>query len=61
MVRTIWKSTGNTTAKVTFQHGLIFDKLLTSQGLERTKEYAISNHKAIKEYENIIKRNRATI
>ncbi len=47
--------TKNTTAKITSQHGLIYDKLLTSKGEERAREYAMANQKAIERYEEIIR------
>ncbi len=35
--------TANTTAKITFQHGLIYDKLLKSKGFEKTQGYLRGN------------------
>jgi glycine/D-amino acid oxidase-like deaminating enzyme/nitrite reductase/ring-hydroxylating ferredoxin subunit len=49
--------TKNTTAKITSQHGLIYDKLLNCKGEERAWEYAMANQKAIEMYEEIIKNN----
>ncbi|QNM04310.1 FAD-dependent oxidoreductase [Qiania dongpingensis] len=46
--------TKNTTAKITSQHGLIYDKLLTSFGDEKASQYAQANEKAIREYRRII-------
>lgn len=46
--------TGNTTAKVTSQHGLIYDKLLGSMGKEKALQYARANEEAIGCYKNII-------
>lgn len=45
----------NTTAKITSQHGLFYEKLLRMQGLERAKQYVKANENAIDEYESIIK------
>ncbi|HCR82335.1 MAG TPA: FAD-dependent oxidoreductase, partial [Lachnospiraceae bacterium] len=45
--------TKNTTAKVTFQHGLIYEKLLQSEGLEKAKQYARANQEAIERYRNL--------
>lgn len=45
--------TKNTTAKITSQHGLIYDKLLRSIGIEKTKLYLEANEHAISQYEKI--------
>ena len=45
--------TKNTTAKVTSQHGLIYEKLLQSEGLEKAKQYARANQEAIERYRNL--------
>ncbi len=50
--------TKNTTAKITSQHGLIYDKLLSYKGEERAREYAMANQKAIGMYEELINRLR---
>ena len=42
--------TGNTTAKITLQHGLIFDKMLRRLGSHRTHLYAKAQAEAGKEY-----------
>lgn len=42
--------TKNTTAKITSQHGLIYDKMLRSAGREKTKGYLEANQNAIKKY-----------
>jgi glycine/D-amino acid oxidase-like deaminating enzyme/nitrite reductase/ring-hydroxylating ferredoxin subunit len=47
--------TKNTTAKITSQHGLIYDKLLSYKGEERAWEYAMANQQAIEMYDEIIK------
>ena len=44
------QTTGNTTAKITFQHGLIYDKLLRSAGIEKTKIYLQANKAAFEQY-----------
>lgn len=44
------ETTGNTTAKITFQHGLIYDKLLRSAGIEKTKIYLQANKAAFEQY-----------
>lgn len=46
--------TGNTTAKITSQHGLIYDKLIRKIGKERAREYANANEDAIQMYAKII-------
>ena len=40
--------TGRTTAKVTFQHGLIYQKILRDYGAERAKMYLEANQNALK-------------
>lgn len=42
--------TGNTTAKITSQHGLIYNKLLKSAGMEKAKWYLEANQNAVKKY-----------
>ena len=46
--------TRNTTAKITSQHGMIYDKLICKAGRERTQAYAEVNEEAIHLYEKII-------
>lgn len=46
--------TKNTTAKITSQHNLIYDKLLKDFGEEKAKQYANANQEAIKKYAEII-------
>lgn len=46
--------TGNTTAKITCQHGLIYDKLLHKVSMEKARQYARANLDAIDMYEKII-------
>lgn len=42
--------TKNTTAKITSQHGLIYDKLLKSAGVEKAKMYLQANQESVKKY-----------
>lgn len=46
--------TGNTTAKITSQHNLIYDMLIQKEGIEKAKQYATANQEAIEAYEKII-------
>ena len=46
--------TKNTTAKITIQHNLIYDKLINNFGIEKASQYAQINQQAIKEYKTII-------
>lgn len=39
-------TTGNTTAKITYQHGLIYDKLLKSLGRNAAQGYYLANKEA---------------
>ncbi len=45
---------GNTTAKITSQHGLFYDYLLHTFGLEFAKSYLDANEEAIRNIDNII-------
>lgn len=47
--------TKNTTAKITSQHSLIYDKLTKETSQEIARQYASANEKAIKLYKKIIK------
>lgn len=48
-------TTGNTTAKITFQHGLIYDKILRGEGVEKAKAYLQANCKAFEKYAELCK------
>lgn len=47
--------TKNTTAKITSQHGLLYEKLRKGQGREAAAQYAHANERAIREYECLIR------
>lgn len=47
--------TRNTTAKITSQHGLIYDKLLKSAGVEKAKMYLEANQESVKKYFELCK------
>ena len=47
-------NTKNTTAKITSQHDLIYDKLISEFGEEKARQYAKANELAIKKYKEII-------
>ena len=44
------KISGNTTAKVSLQHGLIYHRLIEQHGLERAKMYLNANRAALEQY-----------
>lgn len=46
-------NTQNTTAKITFQHGLIYHKLLKSYGEEKAKKYLLANKNALEKYSRL--------
>lgn len=46
--------TAGTTAKITVQHGLIYDHLINTFGLARARQYADANRTAIERYRQII-------
>jgi len=48
------KTTGNTTAKITSQHGLFYNYLLNSYGKKFASDYLESNEKAIENIREII-------
>lgn len=45
--------TGNTTAKLTFQHGLIYSRLLREFGVEKTRLYLEANRAALGKYREL--------
>ena len=47
--------TQNTTAKITSQHGLVYDKLINKFGIEKSKMYLESNENAVKIYRKMCK------
>lgn len=47
-------NTSNTTAKITSQHDLIYNKLISEFGEEKAKQYGKANELAIKRYKEII-------
>jgi glycine/D-amino acid oxidase-like deaminating enzyme/nitrite reductase/ring-hydroxylating ferredoxin subunit len=48
--------TGRTTAKITAQHGIIYDKIINQYGIEIARQYAKANLQAINQYEKIIQK-----
>ncbi len=48
-------TTKNTTAKITFQHGLIYDKIIRCYGKEAAQKYLMINKKAADIYEKLCK------
>ncbi|HEX3028337.1 MAG TPA: FAD-dependent oxidoreductase [Clostridia bacterium] len=55
--RILQGTTGHTTAKVTSQHGLIYNKIKSKMSEEFAKQYADANENAIRTIEKIIKEN----
>jgi len=51
-------NTKNTTAKITSQHSLIYDKLIKEFGEAKARQYASANELAIKKYKEIIENER---
>lgn len=45
--------TSNTTAKITFQHGLIYDKLIKKYGTEKALMYLSANRNALEKYKKL--------
>ena len=52
--RLVFGTTGHTTAKITSQHELIYDKLINKVGWEQAQQYADANEAAIHEIEGIV-------
>ncbi|MCH5297141.1 MAG: FAD-dependent oxidoreductase [Ruminococcus sp.] len=48
-------TTKNTTAKITFQHGLIYDKICKNYGVEAAQKYLAANMSAFKMYSELCK------
>ena len=46
--------TGNTTAKITSQHGMIYRNLIDSFGTDKARQYAMANEAAIREYRRMV-------
>lgn len=55
--RILHGTTGHTTAKITLQHGLIYDKTKNGLGEELAKQYAEANESAIRMIQKIITEN----
>lgn len=53
--RVAFGTTGHTTAKITSQHELIYDKIMKKIGIEQAQQYAAANESAIREIEKIVK------
>lgn len=47
---------GNTTAKVTLQHGLIYDRLIRTLGIERVRLYLEAERRAVEEYARLCRK-----
>ena len=47
--------TKNTTAKITSQHGLIYDKIIKKYGIEKAKQYLEINQAALETYRDLCK------
>lgn len=56
--RIVQGTSGHTTAKITSQHDLIYDKLIKHLGKERARQYAEANEYAINFIEEIIKKKK---
>ena len=51
----VQRTTGNTTAKITSQHGLFYSSLINHVGRERAQQYADANEKAIRYIDELIR------
>lgn len=47
-------TTGYTTAKITSQHDMIYDRLIASSGMEKARQYAAANQRAIAYFRQLI-------
>ena len=56
--RIVSRTTGNTTAKLTAQHHLIYDHLLQEFGEEKARLYYEANQEAVNFIRNLVKENR---
>lgn len=45
--------TSGTTAKITLQHGLVYDKLINTYGFDKAKMYLEANQRAMEKYEEL--------
>lgn len=57
-VKILCGTTGHTTAKITSQHGLIYNRLKNQMGTEFAAKYAAANEEAIKQIKDIIDRHK---
>ena len=48
-------TTGNTTAKITYQHGLIYQDIVKSYGIKKARHYLLANKAAFDMYSNLCK------
>ena len=48
--------TRNTTAKITSQHGLIYDRLISAVGVEQAKQYLAANEAALQTYRDLCRK-----
>ena len=51
-------NTKNTTAKITSQHDLIYDKLISEFGEKKARQYAKANELAIKNIKKLLKKEK---
>lgn len=49
--------TGRTTAKITSQHGLIYEKMIMDFGEDKTEQYLKANQRAIQRYGQVVEEN----
>lgn len=48
--------TQNTTAKITAQHGLIYDKIIEKYGVEAARQYYLANSQAVEDYKKLCRK-----